>query len=880
MEKDQIVRMITEKCDIFYDDALISSENIMKQYLHFFADHINPEEKSVNFSFHTGSVCFDIVSVAAAIIGCLAFEFSSNEEILAELNLGDLVLYKKKRYHWLGIEKKKWGLEEQEYIVLKQDGKGKNGPSTDWILYEKNKHLIKPYYGGSTKTDGRGIRKETGARTDFLSYILDIPQGEVPVSLDVSVVVIADKNEFIDICKHLKFRYKQENYVEVTDIIPVSYYTNSGEQFQIGRNQSKAEAVIKVTGSASVARDLVLDKSGNSVIGILILNFRSHSADVSELNDIFRRKSLKFAYYVAPFNNESCDYAMEQYETANIFASTKEQLSSLNHDVIVRNKLTDELHQQINNVIFKSITTTEIDLDFPWEKYKDLKSKIYAVKHSNWTGEERDSFLLSSLALLNLFSTSFFSMSVMESAIKEGSINSAVVSPEKRLSELQNIVIENDILKEQCSSIVAGLIDFYTLIFDSSPKEEMLRKIISDNPGKKIAIVVSKAYHVDIFNRMSLCENDNSDIVCVTANRFDYLQEYDLIVVVGDIIGKRFDALQCFSSSKIQMLLYGFESKVFSHRKKKSEKTERKINAKIKGLSAEEYRAAIETDESDDIQEETIREFSDLDDFVNSIGMFDIRRFASIGAGNGAYNTTSEVKYVGAFTTGEKILFSKFYSAVVFDQNNEEITEKSPEKLLPGDILVFTKKTDYTKNIVDQIFDQLISEKKLTSDVQDAAEKAYYWKEILREYKEKHDLTYRSIAKELKMLGSNLQEVTIRQWLMEESHIVGPQKVEAMKAVANLTRDPYLLSDPQGYFEACGIVRHYRREILSLIAKAINDKLSNKEPTPGSAFEVVFENVEKLSETMELENIYELDVTANVINSMVNRPISENEVLL
>ena len=202
------------------------------------------------------------------------------------------------------------------------------------------------------------------------------------------------------------------------------------------------------------------------------------------------------------------------------------------------------------------------------------------------------------------------------------------------------------------------------------------------------------------------------------------------------------------------------------------------------------------------------------------------------------------------------------------------------DKLSPGDILVFTKRNDYTSNIVDQIFDQLMRTKKLSVDVQDAAEKAFYWKAALREYKDTNNLTYRAVAKELKKHGSSLQEVTVRQWLIEESHIIGPRDVKTMKMIAEITQDPYILSSPEAYFEACRIVRHYRREILSLIAQAINDKLSNKQPVQGSAFEVVYENVEKLSETMELENVFELDDIATVNNTIVNRPISESEVLM
>ena len=32
MENDKIIRMITEKCDVYYDDALLSKEKILEKY--------------------------------------------------------------------------------------------------------------------------------------------------------------------------------------------------------------------------------------------------------------------------------------------------------------------------------------------------------------------------------------------------------------------------------------------------------------------------------------------------------------------------------------------------------------------------------------------------------------------------------------------------------------------------------------------------------------------------------------------------------------------------------------------------------------------------------------------------------------------------------
>lgn len=881
MADERIIQAIVNKCDFLYEDALLSKEKIIEKYLTFFARQFNPDERSISFAFHTGSVCFDIVSLAALMIGCLAYEFSSNDEILAELEIGDMVLYKGERYRWGGIETMSFGPGEpaKKYISILQDAVGKKGKSRDLIPYERFKHLIKPYYGASSVTDGRGIRKDTTNRNDFIAYVLGIPLADVPTALDISVVVVAEKNEFLDICKHLRIRYNGDRVVQLTDVVPVSYYSGNGEQLQIGKNASKAEAVIKITSKMSMARDLVLDKTGNRVIGLLVSNAASQIINSAELNDLLRRKTLKFAYVVAPFDAPSCDYALEQYETAKMFACTKELLSTAHHVISNPNKLTQELNMQINNILTNKIETVRVQGSWSWERYNSIKDKLFAVKQSSWAGEDKENFLLSALSLVKLFNTSFFSMSLLENALALGEINLAVVSPESRLAELMEIAARTTQMRDHCTAIVSDLLEMYSVLKDESPKEKALISYLEENADKRIALVVPKAYYVELFRRVS--QGHFPNVSCVTANRFDQHEQYDAVIATGNILGNKFDPIRCFSAPVIILLLYDCEEKLFSHRAKKASVAEKKLNARIKGLKGEEYKQAVEEAEvtDQDIDEQTTREFTDLDEYVETVGGFDIRRLTT-NSGGGDYSNTTEVKFVGVFTTGEQILFSKYYSAVVFDQNKGIVKEEDPEKLLPGDVLVFTKRNDYTRNIVDQIFDQLMRSKKLNQDVQDAAEKSFYWKAALREYKDINRLTYRAVANQLRELGSKLMEVSIRQWLIDESHIVGPRNVETMRYIAILTRDPYLLKDPEGYYEACRIVRHYRREILALIAKAISDKLSNKEPAPGSAFEIVYENVEKLSETMELESVFELDDTAIVNNGMVNRPISESEVLM
>ena len=255
------ISAMLEKCDIYYDDALISKESIIDRYFSFFANLMDPSRRTVGFALHTGSVCFDVISVVAVGIGCLAYNLSTNDDILERLSIDEMVMYNGQRYRWKGTDY--LDSFDSLYIKLEQDGVGKNGPSTRWLPYDRNKHLISPYYGDSKKTDGCGVKRSKNSRERFFSIVFGIPVSEVPTQIDISVVVVADRNVFADICKKVRIEYNGGEHVNLIDIVPASYFTNGGVEYQFGSNPTKAESVIKVAGNISTARDLVLDRHGN-----------------------------------------------------------------------------------------------------------------------------------------------------------------------------------------------------------------------------------------------------------------------------------------------------------------------------------------------------------------------------------------------------------------------------------------------------------------------------------------------------------------------------------------------------------------------------------------------------------------------------------------
>lgn len=873
MTVNNCISIMLNKCDIYYEDALISKENIIERYIEFFDNVFAGEKHSVNFALHTGSICFDIISVVAVTLGCLSYSLWTNDDIISRLQIGDMVMYENKRYRWKGLEDSN-GIK---YMVLAQDAKGRNGEFIRKVSFMRNKHLVKPYYGDSLHTDGRGVRKPKTNREEFLSHIFDIPIADVPSLINASVVIVSNRGDFSEICKHLSIVYGEKKRIGLLDIVPAAYYTGQ-EEIQFGTNPTKAIPVLKVAGKMSVARDIVLDKCGNRVVGLLVNGVHSLTENSSELADLLRRKSLYFVHIALLLDVDTSDHILDMYEEANIFACTKGYLSKSAGEIKRVNSFTVELKKQINNIVNNTVTPINVSGGWTWEEYRRIKNALVSITQSNWSSEQKNEFILSAHGLLNLLNTAAFSLCGMEDAIANLKIGTTVLSPKERIDKLRNIVGKAGVVKELCIAVINDIEEKYYEFMNQSPKALAIKEYLAKHSGRKIAIVVPKAYYAEMLVMTGVLKDNDDSVICVTANRFDATHEYESILAVGDISGKNFKPFQCHSAKNIDILLYECENKMFGYQKKKKDKSEERLNSKICGIR---YNEENSDDVYSDKEEEIIVQgFIDLEEYIEKLNVLDIDRFVKSGLVSNSNSPTSEVKHVGVFVTGERIFFSKYYTAVVFNLEAGSVTEKTVDKLLPGDFLVFTRRDDYTKNIVDFIYEKLLDMGKLSTKVIEASEKVEYWKDVLRRYKMRGKYTYSDIAKKLRKIGSPLQEATIRSWLAEDSHIVGPRDVETMGYIAKVTQDVRILNDINGYFEACRIVRRERRKILELIGRAINNKLSGHIPQEGSALEVVYSNVDNLSETLELENVIELSERINVSINLVNKPITEAEVLM
>lgn len=862
MTSNEKMKQVLNKIDISYDDDLISKEYLIRTFEEFLCDTFSEEKHNTGIVLHTGSICFDVISLAFAAISNLVLNDNNTENVLDSIEDGDIVTYGKKRYIYRGKKKSKFVDVEQEYVLLEQE----KNKEIDYIP-QKRWNMIVPYYGESKTTGGRGLRKSIEQRQNFISEITGADKSEIPSVIDSSTVIVMSRERADDLLRKVTITYGEKKTIRLLDLVTASYYTENDE-YNYGGNAEKVEPIIKVTSKLGVARKLVKKRSENEIKGLMILEQDGVTQNKSELAELIERKALGYVYASYSINSEMGDELVSLYPDAELFACTKEFLLQKTLPVQKTNLLTDRLEVQTGIIIDKAINRHVLQSEFTWEDFKKIKRQIKNVKYTESINDNKDNFVIQASALLNLLVTAPYTMTDLDEC--KNDIN--IVLPKDRLNELQSYA-ESFMygMKDIAFEIIHSLTELYRTIVENNPKELALKKLLTDHRGKKIAIVVPKAYYIPVLQKTLRLYMGAKRVSIVTANRFDNENLYDRIIIVGDIKGKRFNPFKCKSAIDIDVILYEYENILFEHKCKKAEIREAEYNVRNRILDIDELDSLhVIEQQSEDVEE--IENISDeLDLFYEKLNVVAIKSLMSKGVPNGVQ--TLEVTKVAKFVEEESILFSKHYKAIVFDEEKADVVEKSVDDLLPGDILIFTKNDGFTKNIVDDILETLLEQKLLNSTIKAAYEKANYWKDLLRDYMDQNYLSYAELGKKFAEVGSTKHYGTIRSWIQPFSHIVGPQDVASYKHIAMLTKDPDMLMNPAAYYDACRIIRTERTKILELIAKAIISELSGNAPKDDKVLTLVFNNIDNLAVRLQIESITNLEEEYYAPMGMVNKPI-------
>ena len=863
------MRNILNKCEISIDGDTFSKEVLIKAYAEFLSQTVEKKKHNVGIVLHSGSLCFDALIITYAAITNMLFNQTSTNDVLESLQIGDIVLYgskKKQRYIYEGyIDGDMFGSEYKgvPFIKLSQEGGGIS------YLQEKSWRLIEPYNGNSKRLDGRGIRKKGNQREAFFTDVLGMQASDIPSMIDTSTVLVMSKDEADRLIKGITISFGETN-AKLLDLVTASYFTED-EEHSYGGNVGKNEPVLKVCAKVSVARRLIFTREGNSNIGLVVLGQEMINRGESELPELINRKSLQYVYLCSNVESEYVSQLLEENEDIETFACTKGFLAeNASMSVMDSNDLTEELREQIEAIREKENESIIIENEgIDNESYRLFKKTLVAIKRNQYESEEKDNFIIQAHSLFNLLMTAPFSARDIKNCFENGLIT---VEPiEIKIERLEQLADElSASLRKEAYYVVDTLKKLASYICEASPKEIELRNYLRNHVEESIVVVVPKAYYIPVIkSKAGFVPAYSRQVLFTTPGRFDNTRLYDAIIVMGDFEGKRFNPFSCNSSRRIISLLYDSEERAFQYKRikssKESKKWDRRSTIRLKNFREEEY---LDDDREIDIVEDDyeIEQYvSQLDTVIDSVKL-------SSYSQSGRINLTTEIIAVATFSDDSKAFFSKHYRAYVLDADKGEVKETGVPELSEGDSIVFTKNNNDTKDIVDSILRQMIVDGKLSERLIDAYAKSKEWQQSLIDYMQENDLSPRKVAEKMLAIKVPVQEPTIIRWLDEDTHTVGPKKMESFRAIGELTGNEELQTTPERYFDACREVRSVRRRILGEIGRAIINKLSGVTVAEDNEFAEVYEKVDSLAEVLQIERIVPTETVLPL--SVANRPVN------
>lgn len=872
------MKKLIDKCDLYFDGHIISKELLVQNYADFLASNFE-KKHNVAISLHTGSVCFDIITILFTALSNIIYNQDNAEDFVLSLNIEDMVLYKKNRCKFKGIIT--WPNETFRRAILYSERKRQGRIESGWdYVKEDCWNGISPYNGQGKNLDARGIRNDNKKRNDFLSSVFEMNIDEIPAFTEKSSVIVMNRDCSEKIIDSLEICYDAK-WIKITEIIPISYCSEN-EEYPYGGNPGKIEPAVKITNNISNARSIVTGTwQGNrawinDVIGVSIIGFNAISRARTEVSEMMKRRKLKYVFISYNISTEEGETLLDEVEDASVFACTTEYLRNSSFPIIEENPYTEELDKQVEAIVnHKTIAIPVKTFDCNWDMYKRVQSALSLTRHSGY--KETEDFVPLAQSVINLMITAVFPFKLMEELVESGTLE--VEPPSQRILRLTEMISAfGGETKDAAKTIVRFLEDGYTQLLTFSPKEKELLNLLSNHCNQKVAIIVPKAYYANILYNMNILDyfDDTDQLYLSTANKFDYSQQYDAIIAIGTFGGKKFDPFRCRASSTIYVIVSTAEENIFRYKKRLAAKIEQKLNACAK-VPVDQIDNRLE-EYSDGVTEEEVSEVVnsafDVEEYINRI--FETKALDILNTRSGMQCNTTEISYIATCEDGESIFFTKKYKAYVFDRVKEDVVEVSVDKLSPGDTLIFKSNNNETKDIVTTLMDKYIDEYKTASEnVQMAYLKARYWKEVLRKYRKDNNLSFKELSKRLGMYGSKKHEVTIQSWLAEDSYIVGPQEVETFIAIAEMTRDADMLADPNSFCLACDKIRSTRVGILKLIAKTIIGKYGGKLSTEDDMAKVVLENIDDISVLVQIETITLVEEKKAPMN-MVNRPITVN----
>lgn len=853
-----------KKCRFLLEGNVIGDSDYIVENAKIISEILEYKSNKRGLLLHQGTNIPLYLAVILSTFNSFLSDNSTSDAFLDELEYGDLVIYEDKRGEFQGFD-------SNGRVIVKSIVR--NNPLMNFVPRALS-YKLKPYRGNAKTLDGRGLKKGSLATNKLLSSIFEIPKNEINNSIKKSVVVICDRQEADTFIESLQIGINDENTKGFGEIFPAAFFTSNDVNYYPG-NSARTEPIIKFTNKLSTARELIMDD--RNITCMLIHRSEYISTESSELVSLYMRRSLKSIILIDEIYSKDFSAFKEHYENIEFYIWTQKiiqekitDIGNINNDQCYEN---ERLYKMLNNYLRKEVNVSDINCEIDSAKFFDCKKALFRISRSEILSSDKDLFIVRGFSLLNLFERACFPIFVMENLISDGQINA--LSPTTELINLEKITHQySGDLGDDMLKVLTILIKMKDSLYHQNPKFEYIKEIIQERLalGEKIAFIVPKTYYkhiiLDSLPKLYM-KNILEHHDFFTPKKFNSATMYDEIIFVGVFDWEKLQPLELSNSRKIKILCYGNERTLFTHAQKKHS---RKIDFY-------ESRNSIKSNVLEDFIEtkRTVTDDWNEDDSLTSELDLYTRKYAADSAiYSYSIDTTgtqsAEIAKIAYLETGECIFFTKNYIPYVLDFERQTALESDVFSISSGDMLIFTNFDNGTKDIVEKTMNDFLN---VTSDdyFKEAFRKSIHWKSVLKNHIDLNNLTFKEVARNMQEIGKGKHEVTLRTWLDNDSHIVGPRDSDSFYAIALLTNDSEMLLDPDSFCESCRQVRSMRIRILKFIGASIIKAYNKEMVATDELFTMNPDEIRKMSTLVQIDRVM-VPEKLSVPVHMTNKPQS------
>ena len=859
---DKALNSFYEKCKVAINGNIISDEKLLKEFVKYIRETSCAAEHNVGLVMHTGSDCFDVLMLVHSVIVSILCSSITTVDIIDDLEVGDTVIYNDARYEFGGKTIMSHGRDSKSYVIL-YPSRGKKDKS---YLPEQSWNQIMPYYGDAKTLGGRGIKaKHAKIREDFLIDVLGYKKTEISSQLDASTVFVTDKEHADFLASNVEIVFDGKT-LKLLDLVTASFLTDNNEYNYPG-NDSKSEPVIKFVNSINVARREIVSKRNNATVGLVVSGSSIIKRAETELPELINRRTLGFIYLSSTINQTVYGIVKSACENINSFACTKEFLDEYAGPDVGGNDYTSELKTLNNRIVNKSVEVNILDANIvSAEEYATLKKTLLKIKRLNIDRDITNSFIINSFSILNLLTTMFVSIN------EYNSLSNNPFSGVRSITDKMNVLsgLINDLpemLKQDAVFCFETLQKISHLLSTTNPKGEWFLNYLKYNYNARTLIVVPKAYYSKFTSILSKkCNVKN--ITIVTDKKIPN-ELFDTVIVFGYYSNNQYDFFSNYKAKKNYLISYDYEFGMVRNQENQSKNFIKDLNT-MSYLPLMVDLTSFDDNEEQSLQEQ-IEEDKELYDLEQSLwNTLRVTDTTIKYSGNGN-NSETEISKIALLENSQIVYFSKQYTGYSFDSNNQEVKDIKVDKISEGDTLLFTVNNNQTRDIVDDVLELLIREPQYSKYSEKLAQ-SRKWKENLAIIKYRDSLSFPELAKILSFNGVEINAATLRTWMDENSHIVGPQNEKGILTnIAIVAKDDDMKRNVDLYCKSIIEIRQFRRKILNVIGQVIISKLENKDNNNDILNSIISERIEGQYQLLQVEAIESINEVVPAF--LANKPL-------